>query len=248
MPGKSTFVCTLSMNLPEHTAILLFSRTAESEANAKRLLPRSKRASTQLCQGLVAHTLAQCNATTLPVETHFDPQQRGNSFGERLANAIEAAFANGYQQLLVVGTDSPGLSAELLAQAAQNLSTHPLVLGPATDGGTWLIGLHQKHYSRSAFLALHWEQPSLQQSFADWAGKAGWAIAWLTALHDIDTTSDLKLAVQQLSSHHAVRLLLRSLSASQLSVRPKCTPALPARWRPAALGFRGPPASTCIPC
>jgi rSAM/selenodomain-associated transferase 1 len=69
------------------------------------------------------------------------PQFDSPDLGVRIHHAIVCVQQCGYSHVLAIGTDSPSLPAEYLKQAAVALSTHDLVLGPATDGGYYLIGL-----------------------------------------------------------------------------------------------------------
>lgn len=66
-------------------------------------------------------------------------EQRGDSFADRLANA-HADSAGGYP-VLQIGMDTPQVSADLLADCARRLLQAPAVLGPASDGGWWLLGV-----------------------------------------------------------------------------------------------------------
>ncbi len=70
----------------------------------------------------------------------YNPQ-RGTCLGARMANAFEDAFARGFEGVMVAGSDTLGLEPAILKQAARALETHDLVLGPARDGGYYLIGL-----------------------------------------------------------------------------------------------------------
>lgn len=67
--------------------------------------------------------------------------QGQGSLGVRLARQFQRAFRAGARQVLLIGTDLPLLEGADLATAFAELEHSPLVLGPATDGGYWLIGL-----------------------------------------------------------------------------------------------------------
>src|SRR5262245_14972243 len=67
--------------------------------------------------------------------------QMGDDVGQRMAQAFETVFAQGYQRSLIVGTDIPSLPLDHYRQALRMLDTHDVVLGPALDGGYYLIGL-----------------------------------------------------------------------------------------------------------
>ena len=67
--------------------------------------------------------------------------QVGDDLGARMSQTCEAMFARGYTRILIVGTDVPSLPLDHYRQALALLETHDLVLGPALDGGYYLIGL-----------------------------------------------------------------------------------------------------------
>jgi uncharacterized protein len=68
--------------------------------------------------------------------------QRGNNFGDRLANAHGDAAAVGGQPVLQIGMDTPQVTAELLYDCGRRLVEAPAVLGLALDGGWWALGVH----------------------------------------------------------------------------------------------------------
>lgn len=74
----------------------------------------------------------------------FDKQvQQGKDLGARMADALNTAFANGAKKAMVIGSDLYDLTPELIHQAFNSLDTHKTVLGPARDGGYYLIGMTQ---------------------------------------------------------------------------------------------------------
>lgn len=75
----------------------------------------------------------------LGAELDFRPQGSGD-LGARMQWAFDAAFAEDFDQVIVMGTDCPDLTAEILATAFAALKRHEFVLGPAQDGGYYLIG------------------------------------------------------------------------------------------------------------
>lgn len=109
--------------------------------------------------------------------------------GQRMQHAFAEAFAAGAAQVLIIGTDCPGLTAELLRQAAAALTTHDLVLGPADDGGYYLLGMKQLH--PTLFAGKQWSTPTvLTDTLAD-AARLGLRVAQLPALPDVDSAADL---------------------------------------------------------
>ncbi len=78
----------------------------------------------------------------------FDPRyfnkdvQEGDDLGERMANALRKSFANGAKKVIIIGSDLYDISSELIEQGFEALDTHQTVIGPAKDGGYYLIGMN----------------------------------------------------------------------------------------------------------
>jgi rSAM/selenodomain-associated transferase 1 len=66
--------------------------------------------------------------------------QRGEDLGARMENAFRKCFARGYREVLVMGTDTPWMGAQRLRQAFSALRINDVVVGPAEDGGYYLLG------------------------------------------------------------------------------------------------------------
>lgn len=117
--------------------------------------------------------------------------QRGSSFGDRLAAAHVDAAAGGYGPVLQVGMDTPQLTPSLLRDALDALADPSVdaVLGPATDGGWWALGL------RSAADARVLRDVPMSRSDTGALTRAalvslGLRVAMLPALTDVDTAAD----------------------------------------------------------
>jgi rSAM/selenodomain-associated transferase 1 len=76
-------------------------------------------------------------------ETFRGHVQQGDDLGERMQRAFAEAFEAGYQKVVLIGSDLYDLDTEDLASAFASLDTHQAVVGPATDGGYYLLGLTQ---------------------------------------------------------------------------------------------------------
>lgn len=115
--------------------------------------------------------------------------QEGPTLGHRMEMAFRWGFEQGYQQICVIGSDCATLSPEILQQAFDALNAHEAVLGPANDGGYYLLGLrevltplfHNKHWSTDQVLA------QTLQDLQD--GQHSYHL--LPELVDIDTIDDL---------------------------------------------------------
>jgi rSAM/selenodomain-associated transferase 1 len=111
------------------------------------------------------------------------------SLGARMSYAFGEAFAAGAGRVVVIGTDCPGLSGELLTQAFAQLLTHDLVVGPADDGGYYLLGMNA--LAPELFENKAWSTDSvLPDTLAD-AARLGLRVAQLPTLHDVDSAADL---------------------------------------------------------
>lgn len=174
------------------SCILFFSQDAALSAagTKKNLLHRSKNRK-RLFQKLKTDTLKTLEQTRLDIVTVGTDDQYGASFGQRLSNAISDTFLLGYESLIVVGDDCPQLSKKLILQAAQDLSTHQLVLGPAQDGGVYMIGLHRAAFDPAAFKAMRWESHVLLSDLMRYCRDLDLNNIQYEVLKDIDKASDL---------------------------------------------------------
>ncbi|NML65581.1 glycosyltransferase [Hymenobacter sp. RP-2-7] len=111
------------------------------------------------------------------------------SLGERMRYAFAEAFAAGAARVLIIGTDCPGLTATVLQQACDLLATHDVVVGPATDGGYYLLAM--KHLHDDLFANKQWSTATvLADTLAD-ATRLNLRVAQLPTLADVDAARDL---------------------------------------------------------
>ena len=115
--------------------------------------------------------------------------QAAGDLGERMTAAFAVAFAAGASRVAIIGTDCPGLRADHLRQAFALLAEHDVVLGPATDGGYYLLGLRQPQ--PELFQNKEWSTATvLTDTVAD-AHRLSRRVALLPELRDVDTAADL---------------------------------------------------------
>lgn len=72
--------------------------------------------------------------------------QSGNDLGERMKNAFSKILKKGFTNIVLIGTDCPGLDSKILNSAFEKLKEHDIVIGPAFDGGYYLIGMKQNNF------------------------------------------------------------------------------------------------------
>jgi len=115
--------------------------------------------------------------------------QPAGDLGARMSTAFAAAFAAGCARVAIIGTDCPGLHADHLAQAFALLEAHDVVLGPAADGGYYLLGLRQPQ--PALFRHQQWSTASVLADTLAAAARLGLRVALLPELHDVDNAADL---------------------------------------------------------
>ena len=125
--------------------------------------------------------------------------QPAGDLGARLAHAFAHAFALPGARAVVVGSDAPALASSHLDAAFAALETHDVVVGPAEDGGYWLLGLSRP--APSLFTDMPWSTPGVCALTLRRAEQAGLRAATLATLSDLDTPADLAALVGECVRH-----------------------------------------------
>jgi rSAM/selenodomain-associated transferase 1 len=118
------------------------------------------------------------------------PQADGD-LGQRLADFLGAALAEGADRVVVVGTDSPTLPVAFVRAALDHLRHADVVLGPATDGGYYLIGC--RHRLPPLFDGIAWSTADVTAATVACAQAAGLSLALLPPWYDVDTLDDWRM-------------------------------------------------------
>jgi rSAM/selenodomain-associated transferase 1 len=116
-------------------------------------------------------------------------EQAVGDLGARLSAAFEQAFRAGAASVVALGTDTPHVGAERLRAAFERLADADVVLGPAADGGYWLIGLRAPR--PELFVGIAWSTPSVLASTLRHAERAQLRVTLLDELADIDEAPEL---------------------------------------------------------
>ncbi len=127
--------------------------------------------------------------------------QEGASIGARMAAAFEQCFAEDIGQVLLIGSDLPGLDSELLKEAAAALATQDAVIAPAVDGGYGLIALKRKTYRRRLFQDIPWSTAQVLFTTLARFRECDLKAHRLQSLLDIDTIDDLNTYCRTPSAH-----------------------------------------------
>jgi rSAM/selenodomain-associated transferase 1 len=115
------------------------------------------------------------------------PQGHGD-LGQRLRSAFDDAFADGVERVVVIGSDCPRVTAGDITDAWAALRQDEVVLGPATDGGYWLIGLRSPQ--PTLFQNIHWSSAMVLRETQGQAHAANLSVHLLRTLSDVDTEKD----------------------------------------------------------
>ena len=199
--------------------LIVFTRYPEAGRTKTRMIPAigAERAA-ELQRRMTAHTLAQARqiSTHLQVKPLVryaggsEPAMRalyGNDLamapqgdgdlGQKLFHAATEAFNSGVDSLVLCGADCPEMTSVILEQAFGELSRHDVVLGPAVDGGYYLIGL--RHPWPDLFESIDWGTERVFDQTKSVAERMGLSVATLPMRRDVDRPEDLPFweAVQQ---------------------------------------------------
>jgi len=132
----------------------------------------------------------------------YRPQGSGN-LGQRINKAFDEAFGAGIEAVVIVGSDIPGISTDIIQQAFEVLQKNDLVLGPAHDGGYYLIGMQRAAARRAnpqLFKGIKWGSSEVLGQTLQVAGTLGLHFVLLESLADVDRPEDLHVW-QKLKNH-----------------------------------------------
>ncbi|NES17420.1 MAG: glycosyltransferase [Symploca sp. SIO3E6] len=191
--------------------LIVFTRYPEPGKTKTRMMPvLGAEGAARLQRQLTENTLSQVKelaaSRPLSTEVHFTGGteqlmqawlgadwnyrlQAEGDLGQRMASAFAASFAVGMTRVVTIGIDCPDLKASLIEQAFEALKQHDLVLGPAEDGGYYLIGLQRM--VGDLFVGINWGTSQVRQQTVEIAEQLDLKVAFLPLLNDIDRPEDL---------------------------------------------------------
>ena len=117
--------------------------------------------------------------------------QIGKDLGEKMANAFATVFAAGIKKAVLIGTDAPDLPSGYISRAFSALSEHDAVIGPAIDGGYYLIGFRADSFRTAIFENIPWSTPGVYAATIDRLSSSRSRVYLLPQWRDIDHYSDL---------------------------------------------------------
>lgn len=115
--------------------------------------------------------------------------QEGQDLGERMDHAFHSLFSKGYEKIVLIGSDLPSITLDIISQALQGLDTKDCVIGPSKDGGYYLIALSRSH--SDIFKNLPWSTSEVLKKTIDILDKKGLTYTLLPEFEDIDTYKEI---------------------------------------------------------
>lgn len=123
--------------------------------------------------------------------------QKGTDLGERMKQSLTEACWEGFQRVVLIGSDSPDLPVTFLEHAFQELQNHDIVLGPSSDGGYYLIGFQGSSFEPLVFDDVQWGTGSVLTKTLQNIHDTKKDYILLPQWSDIDTLDDLKQLIKR---------------------------------------------------
>jgi uncharacterized protein len=131
----------------------------------------------------------------IPAKDSWDSQvfrkqvQSGSNLGDRMLRAFQEGFNEGYNRICIIGSDCFELTSEIILNAFKKLEEHDVVIGPAEDGGYYLLGMQE--LQPYLFANKSWSTEAVLQQTLDEIKLKGLSVALLPTLTDVDEEKDL---------------------------------------------------------
>jgi len=116
--------------------------------------------------------------------------QQGKDLGERMMNAFKTVFDEGINRAVLIGSDIPDISSLIIKQAIESLDNNSLVIGPAKDGGYYLVGMKRLH--EFIFNKINWGTENVFTSTIEKIKLNNLSVFLTGELFDIDTEEKLR--------------------------------------------------------
>ena len=203
------------MTTETHTAkeaILIFTRFPVPGQAKTRLVPSlGKQGAAELQRSMTEHTLAEAmvlkQSTSVDIEIFYEGgarmemeewlgtslsfrTQHHGDLGIKILDALNQGFEKGYHNIIVIGTDCPALSSSVISEGFKALTASDVVIGPASDGGFYLLGV-KKPPAPSLFEMVSWGEDTVCASVCNNAASLHLSVYCLQQLSDIDRPEDL---------------------------------------------------------
>ena len=225
----------------KHTALLVFSLSAKKEKERKAIFGKQYRKDNEtFVDLLIQKTRDVAYRAGIDVVWMDERHQRGDFFSERISNAFEELFNAGYENVISIGNDCPDLSVDIIKGSIKELKTKKMVLGPANDGGVYLLGIHKSIFDKTRFLELPWQKATLLSEFINYAKNQDFDFVLLDCLKDLDSFKDALTYSKERPLTHLARFFKTILTFLKNNYFTSSDVVLPNRYH-AYNGLRAPP-------
>jgi hypothetical protein len=199
--------------------ILVFMKAPRAGRVKTRLAARVGDAlALELYMAFVEDILSTCRATACPVMVMLAESdgleevrswlgdgfayglQDGDDLGERMSNAFRGVFEKGCRQALLIGSDIPDLPADTIRDGFQEMDSCDAVIGPARDGGYYLIGFRSEGFRSAAFEGVEWSTASVYSQTCRLLVESRLNYKVLPRWDDVDTFDDLQRLFERLKT------------------------------------------------
>jgi rSAM/selenodomain-associated transferase 1 len=166
--------------------IHLLNKTADVAAEAK-------------CHKAVFYSeyIEEADEFMVPVFQKF--LQNGKDLGDKMMNAFVKGFSRGHDKIIIIGSDCYELTSEIIENAFHLLDTKDVVIGPAKDGGYYLLGMKSLH--KSLFQNKEWSTNNVLVDTLLDLKNLGLSYELLQPLNDVDDENDLPAELRRQFNH-----------------------------------------------
>ena len=217
--------------------LILFTRYPEPGTTKTRMIPKlGAEGAAELQRQMTRHIVSSVtefagyHPTSLEVRfeggnkdlmkawlgTGFNYSHQGKGdIGLRMGRALEDGFGSGYEAVVIIGSDIPDITADIMRKAFEGLKNHDLVLGPAGDGGYYLIGMQKPAFSRAnprLFNEIQWGTDGVLSQTLAAAKELRLSYFLLDTLDDVDRPEDLAVW------YRALKPTLETFGKKRLSI------------------------------
>ncbi len=123
--------------------------------------------------------------------------QEGNDLGDRIKNSFIKSFSDGYENVILIGSDSPDLPTGFIKKSFEFLSLNDVVIGPAIDGGYYLVGFRTDTFVPYIFDGVKWSSGSEFRDTMNKLEEIRAVVQLLPEWYDIDRYEDLKMLYEK---------------------------------------------------
>lgn len=155
----------------------------------KFLLNHTKEVTQDLnCDKAVYYSVKVRNNDIWDTSNYQKHQQNGDDLGIRMKNAFQEAFNKNYEKVLIIGSDLYDLKPNHINEAFEKLNSNDVVIGPAEDGGYYLLGMKELH--SEVFKNKAWGTSTVRQNTLN--DLQNDSVHLLETLNDVDVFDDIK--------------------------------------------------------